>query len=127
MKNSKQIGICMDHSIAFLLEITNSKIIRTTISSEFTHDDKVFGFHKNENQMHTKEKSLLLDYYKKISAVILQFNEVILFGPTDAKTELLNILKVDHLFANIKIDIKNTDKMGKYNQYLFVNDYFNRV
>lgn len=127
MKNNKQIGICMDHSIAFVLEITNSKIIRTTISSEFTHDDKVFGFRKNENQMHTKENNLLKDYYKKISAVILQFNEVILFGPTDAKTELHNLLKVDHLFANIKIDEKTTDKMGKYNQYLFVNEYFNKV
>ena len=40
MKQLKKIGICMDHSIAFLLDLTNGKITQNTITSGFTYEDK---------------------------------------------------------------------------------------
>lgn len=49
---------------------------------------------------------------------------VVLFGPTDAKVALYNILKADHRFAKIKIEIKPADKMTENQQDTFVKIYF---
>ncbi len=48
-----------------------------------------------------------------------------LFGPTNAKTELVNILKSDHHFDKVKIDVKPADKMTVNQQEEFVKEYFN--
>jgi stalled ribosome rescue protein Dom34 len=74
--------------------------------------------------MHIKEQHLHSSYYKKLSDAIKNYQEVVLFGPTEAKEELLNLLKNDHLFENIKISIKNTDKMTEYQMHTFVKEYF---
>jgi hypothetical protein len=50
--------------------------------------------------------------------------EVLLFGPTDAKTELLHILRADHHFDNIEIEVMPADKMTETQQQAFVKDYF---
>jgi stalled ribosome rescue protein Dom34 len=42
--------------------------------------------------MHQKEQHEQSDYYKKIGEAIKNYQEVLLFGPTNAKTELLNLL-----------------------------------
>jgi hypothetical protein len=47
-----------------------------------------------------------------------------LFGPTDAKNELLNMVKTDHLFNEIKIEVENSDKMTESQMHTFVRDYF---
>jgi len=124
MKNIKQMGIWMDHSTAFVMELENGTIKDNTIESEFTHPDKEFSLSKNENLMHNKEQHLQSSLYKKISNIIKNYQEVVLFGPTDAKSELLNVLKEDHLFANIKIEAINADKMTKSKMHDFVKEYF---
>ena len=124
MEEVKHMGIWMDHSNAFLMELTNDIIIQNNVVSEFTHEDKEFGLSKSENLMHHKEQHQQMKYYKKISDVILNYQEVVLFGPTDAKSELLNLLKTDHLFENTKIVIKQTDKMTENQRHAFVKSYF---
>jgi hypothetical protein len=41
-----------------------------------------------------------------------------------AKTELLNLLKADHLFEKIKIETKDADKMTQNEQHAFVREHF---
>ena len=74
--------------------------------------------------MHNKEQHRQSDYYKKIGGEILQYDEVVLFGPTNAKSELANMLKEDHRFASIKLEIKSSDKMTENQEHAFVKDYF---
>ena len=74
--------------------------------------------------MHIKEQHLQSSFYKKLSDIIKNYQEIVLFGPTDAKNELLNLLKADHLFENIKIEVKHADKMTKNNMHTFVKEYF---
>ena len=124
MKNVKQMGIWMDHSIAFLMELTNDTIIENSVVSEFTHQDKEEGLIKSEKHMHIKEQHLQSSYFKKLSEVIRNYQEVLLFGPTEAKDELLNILKAEHLFDNIKIEVKHSDKMTKSQMHDLVREYF---
>ena len=124
MKNVKQMGIWMDHSIAFVMELINDKFVENTVVSEFTHEKKESSLRKGENLMHNKEHHQQLSYYKKLSDIIKNYEAVILFGPTDAKNELLNILKADHLIKNIKIEVKHSDKMTKNHMRDLVRSYF---
>jgi hypothetical protein len=124
MKKIKQLGIWMDHSNAFLMELINDTILENSILSEFTHQEKEDSLNRNEKLKHTKEKHQQSSYYKKLRDAIKNYQEVVLFGPTDAKNELLNLLKADHLFENIKIEVKQSDKMTENQMHAFVREYF---
>jgi len=124
MKKNKQLGIWMDHSNAYLLELVNDAIIENIIVSESLNENEEYSSEKHEKQIHTKEQHQQSDYYKRIVDSIKNFQEVVLFGPTDAKNELYNLLKADHLFDNIKIEIKNSDKMTESQMHSFVLGYF---
>ena len=116
----------MDHSSARLMELATGPIKTNVIESKFTHREKEQSLSKSENLMHNKERHHQSEYYKQLSDVIINYGEVVLFGPTDAKVELLNTLKTDHRFAEIKIKIKQTDKMTENQQHAFVREYFSR-
>lgn len=121
---TKKLGIWIDHSSAHLTEYTDGPFETTIITSEFTHEDKEQGLSKSENQMHIKRQHQHAEYYKKIADAIRNYDDVVLFGPTDAKVELLNIIRQDHLFEKIKIETKQTDKMTENQQHTFVKEYF---
>jgi stalled ribosome rescue protein Dom34 len=61
--------------------------------------------------MHNKRQQLTEDYYKEIADVILNYNHVLLFGPTNAKTELYNYIMEDLRFKDIKFTVEPADKM----------------
>jgi len=114
----------MDHSSAHFIEFSKTAVESKTIDSEFTHEAKVETLSRSEHGMHNKEQHQQSTFYKKLGDVIRNYKEVILFGPTNAKSELMNLLKEDHLFAGIKIQSRQTDKMNDNQQLAFVKDYF---
>lgn len=124
MKNIKQLGIWMDHSNAYLMELTNDIIVTNKVALESTNNDAEFNFYKGEKLIHKKEQHRQLSYYRKIAEVIKKYQDVVLFGPTDAKNELINLLKTDHLFEGIKIEVKNSDKMTEDQMHTFIREYF---
>jgi hypothetical protein len=126
MKDNKQLGIWMDHSNAFLLEIINDTIETNSVVSELSDPEAEFNFYKGEKLIHKKEQHLQLSYYKKLGDIIKKYQEVVLFGPTDAKSELLNLIKTDHLFENIKIEVINSGKMTQSQMQTFVREYFKK-
>lgn len=124
MKRNKQLGIWMDHSTAFLTDLKKISIVQNKVNSEPTREIKVNSMLRGEKHMHLKEQRQQLDFYKKLSDVILNYNEVVLFGPTDAKDELYNYLKADRLFENIMISVQHADKMTEKQIHAFVRAYF---
>ena len=124
MKTTKRLGIWMDHSSAHLVEFTNDFIETSTISSKFTHQEKEHSLSKSENLMHNKEQQQQSEYYKALGQHIRNYEEVLLFGPTDAKVELLNTLRADHRFEKIKMEVKQADKMTENQQHVFVREHF---
>jgi hypothetical protein len=123
MNNIRKLGIWMDHSNAYLMELANDIIVQRVVSELANHETE-FNFYKGEKLIHKKEQHLQLSYYKKIGDIIKKYQDVVLFGPTDAKNELLNQIKTDHLFEDIKIEVKNSDKMTEDQMKTFVRDYF---
>ncbi len=128
MTNTKtnNLGIWMDHANAFLTEFTAEPMTTTKLESAFTHEQKEASLIKSEQLSHNKEQHEQASFYKKLGEVILLHTEVLLFGPTDAKVELHNMLKADHHFDNIKIEVKNTDKMNEGEQQRFVRSHFSK-
>ena len=114
----------MDHSEAHLIAQDGDSLGITIIKSDFSHHDKQETLKRSENTMHHKEQHLQAEFYKKISQEILKYDDVIVFGPTNAKSELSNILEENALFDKIKIDVKQTDKMTENQELAFVRDYF---
>lgn len=127
MKTRKRLGIWMDHSIAHLMEFTNKHFEIKTIESKLHDDVKEETLPKSESLMQNKKKRLLLDYYKKLSEAIKDYEQVILFGPTNAKIEFFDIISEDIRFLKIKFEIKNTDKMTQNQQHAFVKEYFSEA
>ena len=125
MKSTKQLGIWMDHSIAHLMELKNDTIISKTIESQPKPRVKEQNMDKDESHMLKKEQNQLSAYFKKLSADIKDYEEVILFGPTEAKNELLNLLKDNHQFEKIKMAVRSADKMTEIQRNTFVKEYFN--
>ena len=124
MKTTNQLGIWMDHASAHLIDPLGDDKIQQTIVSTFTHELKVESLIKSELLMHNKEQHLQAAYYKEISEAIKPYDEIILFGPTNAKSELYNILNADHHFDSIKIACRQSGKLTHKQQHQFVKEYF---
>jgi len=120
----KKLGIWMDYVDAHLMEFASGASKTKALSSDFTFGPREQS--SGENRMLDKEKHLQAEYYKKLGEVILNYEEVILFGPTNAKIELLNILRANHLFREIKIYIQQTEKMTENQQHGFVIRHFSK-
>ena len=126
MEVIKKVGIWMDHSSAHVMEFTD-EIKTVHVDSKFTHHDKVATLARSENVMHHKEHDGQMAYYKHLGEVILNYQEVLLFGPTDAKKELHNHLATDHHFDGIKIEVLSADKMTEHQEHAFVRDHFSKA
>ena len=124
MTTAKRAGIWMDHSGAHIMALTSVPMVITPINSNFTHIVKENASEKSEVLMHHKEQQQQLAFYKKLGDIIKQFTDVVLFGPTEAKQELLNLIEADHHFSNIKIRAVDADKMTGHQQEAFVRNYF---
>ena len=126
MKAAKKLGIWMDHTKAHILELKKNSITTRTIESLSLQGEKqTFG--EDESLKHNTEQDQLSDYFKRISAVIKGYQEVLLFGPTHAKTELYNVLKEDSHFNNIKIEIEATDNLTENQMSAFVKEHFKKA
>jgi len=128
MKTTKQLGIWMDHSIAHLMKLENNIIVSETIEAEsiIPEDEDIEINWKDERSIQNKEQYNLSHFFKKLINVIKDYDEVLLFGPTDAKIELFNLIDNIHHMDMIKIAIKTTDKMPEDQQQTFVREYFNK-
>lgn len=126
MKTIKKLGIWMDHANAHLIEFSDEVKPTETISLDFNNQDKDETLQRSESEMHNKQQQKQNAYYKKLAAISKDFAEVVLFGPTNAKSELFNSLRQNHQFDNIKIEVINADKMTDKQQHEFVRDYFKK-
>lgn len=124
MKAPKQIGIWMDHSVANMIEFTDEKMIKKTLKVSPVFLGPLDNLRWNENGKNNNTKSHLSEFYKKISDEIKDFDEVLIYGPTNAKTELFNQLKENVHFDRIKIEVRPSDKMTENQQETYVKRYF---
>ena len=124
MNKVKNLGVWMDHSKAILIELYDHKLISKEIVIKQTPLETV-NVDTHEVKEHSKEQSHNQSvFFQEITDTIRNYRNVLLFGPTDAKNELFNLLKADHNFANTIIELKTTDKMSTIEKQEFVVQHF---
>lgn len=123
MENIKNLGVWMDHATAELIDL-DAESKNNLIESDFTYDTMEKVLQKGESQMHNEEQQMDEAYYKKIGDEVLKYDHVLLFGPTNAKTELHNYLNKDLHFKDIQIDVEPADKMTDNQKDAFVRNHF---
>lgn len=124
MESSKKIGVWMDYSSAHIMSFSENPHEIETIESKFSSDEKASGLAKGEKHLHSKERQFKTDYFKEIAKVLLAYDKVLLFGPTNAKMELFNLLNGDNRFIKTKIYLKETSKMTLNQRNKFIYDHF---
>ncbi len=124
MDTKKNLGIWMDHSNANFIDLNANK--NQSITSQFTFETKEEALNKSESLMHNKRQQMHETYYKKIADEVLKYDNVLLFGPTDAKVELHNYLKQNLHFKNIKIELETADKLTDNEKHAFVKKHFEK-
>jgi len=124
MKSATQLGIWMDHSTAHIIELANDKALTTTLESTPSFPEQVQNLRMNESLMNNKKQNEQSDFYRKLSYIINDYSEVLLFGPSNAKTELFNLLKNNRRFEKVKITVQSADKMSNNQKQAFVKDFF---
>lgn len=113
----------MDHSTANLIDLDPKKG-KHSITSDFSFQAKEEALSRSENLMHNKENQMQEGYYKEIAEKILDYDHVLLFGPTNARKELHNYLNEDSHFKEIQIDVEPADQMSDNEKVAFVKAHF---
>ena len=126
MKSLKRLGIWIDHLTANIMELSNDKVITVTLDSTPAFPDQIQNLRLDERLMHNKENNEQSDFYEKLSYIIKNYDEVLLFGPTEAKTELFNLLKDNRRFEKIKISVEPTDKITENQQHAFLKNFYSK-
>ena len=123
---AKNIGIWMNHSIAYIMEFTSGLITTITVESKPNLQGNKLGTSNNESLSFFNDQHIQAEYYKKLEASIHDCKEVILFGPTYAKVKLYHVLRTDNRFAKTKIGVTQAENMTKTQQHEFVINHFSK-
>lgn len=126
MNSHTFIAVYMDHSSANIMKLVNDTIETEVVESAFDHEEKVKALHKSESTMHHKEHQLQLSYYNSIKEKLSGSKDILLFGTTTAKAELLNIINKDLHFNEVKTVASQTDKMTVNQQHAFIKDHLKK-
>ncbi len=127
MKVKKRLGIWMDHTTAFWMEYVVDSFEVNTINAEHVSMINQQPLLQSESALHNKEKQSLQSYYKSLMEIVRRYDEVVIYGPSSAKTELYNLIREDHRFDAIKIETKSASKMSFKEQHAFIKEYFAKL
>ena len=125
MEKKRRLGVWVGHSDAHLMEFKTDIIELNTIESTFTYQDKIEE--ENERKKHAKEKRKHTKFYKDLSETIKYYDEVVIFGSSDSKKELADILASDDTFSKVKIEVKETEHLTEEQQHKFVKEHFLKI
>jgi len=118
----KQLAIFMDDTNALLMELYNHMIVSRNIvfksreNEEYIQYNNLLPLFGTDKHRHA--------YYKEISNIMRRYQQVVLFGPVDIKTEFYALLEADHHFRKIKVEFIRTELMTDFQIHEFVLDYY---
>lgn len=128
MIRSKKLGVCIDDGGPHVIEYATG-IVKKIHLAPLASTSKVEGdvFKKSESFSYDIEAEQQTHYFEKLKSVITRYDKLLLFGPTNLKVDLYNLLRADNRFAKTSIEIKQTATMTDGQQHDFVKDYFENI
>jgi len=124
MKTTKTLGIYLDYTNAFFMELINKMIVSRNIKFEINEKNEKQPVSVDEEIHIYNKRHLPSAYYLEICDIIRNYDRVVLFGPNEEKNELFNLLKFDHSFDTIKIQNENSVIMSEVQMHDFVKEFY---
>lgn len=120
--NQKQFaGVWLDHHKATIIAMENE-------DAEYTVLDKVESAEEHggssEHSIHKTEQADQLKYFKSVAKLLVNYDEVLLFGPGTAQEQFQKHLQEDTQFKNSKIVIDSSDKLTDPQMISKVREFF---
>jgi len=125
----KEVGLWIDHREAVLVTITTEGEKTTRIYSDievdaqFSGSSRSAGSQDSENMQDRKYTNTLGRYYDAIIGYIRDADSIQIFGPGEAKGELVKCLKSKNLRKRI-VSIETTDQLTDPQIVAKVRQYF---
>ena len=122
--NPKQYaGVWLDNTKAML--ITNNSGVE---NADYTIQDKVKAKEHHgggsEHAMNNTQQSEHLKYFKSISTLLLNYDEIFVFGPGKSQEQFQNHLKDDAQFKSKKITIGSAEQLTDNQMIAKVREFF---
>jgi len=137
--STKQIGVWMDHSKAhfvgykegkaFLIESVDSPYERIKREDGEVADKARFGSEpfmtsNNENKKHNITQNEINEYFKILEGKLKNYEDILLFGPSTAKDQLINRLSGNKSFDGKWVSVQSSDKLSENQLLAFVREFF---
>ena len=132
---TKFIAVWMDHEKAHLVEPGKEPTIQTIFAPDKAnvHEDgetadgtRLGNFRSTNNEFnkHRKDENQFHTFCKQLSAGLLNYDKLIVFGPGTAHKEFRNYLKLEKQFKDMEIMELTTDYMTENELKAKVNSLF---
>ena len=127
MKYKIYIGIWIDHKQAYIIYIKNNKSTLHKIESHVSGHPKSAGGTRSKKATGEiiSESKYLNKYYNKIISEIKNTDSILIFGPGEAKRELLKRIESSHLWKSKIVGIETVDKMTEMQIISYTKGYYN--
>lgn len=137
--NKKKLAVWMDHSEAHYFEYEggtstfigkiDSPYQRIKREEGESNDSTRFSAElnytsNNENKKNSIAKNERSNYYKEIEKTLNAYDEILLFGPTNAKEQLFNYLSGKKHYASKSIHLSNSDKLSDNQKLAEVRKFY---
>lgn len=135
MKETKRIGVWMDHTKAHLVEYHPfAEQIQTLLAPQMEAREGAefktnFGERasNNEDRLANKEQNRHTEFYKVLEKALLPYDEIVLFGSGTARNEFKNRLRTEKAFEGKQIHIEASEQLSEAQLKAFVRDYFRHL
>ncbi len=132
MKETRRIGVWLDHTQAHLVEYHPfAEQIQTLYAPQKESLEGVevktnFGERasNNEDRLSNKAQNHHQEFYKVLEKTLLLYDEILLFGSGTARNELKNRLRSDKAYDSKKIHVEAAEQLSEAQLKAYVRDYF---
>lgn len=115
------MGMWIDNSHAIIIANDNEAGTYAIGETVKVNDHHVSG---SEHTMNNAEQGNNLKYFKSIAALLLDYDEILIFGPGTSQEQFHNFLKEDAQFNNKRITIDSTGNQTEPQMIAKVRDFF---
>ena len=123
MIKTKQLAIFMDDRNALFIELYNHMIVSRNIVFKSKENEGYINYNYSIPSLGS-DKHHQLAFYKQISNIIRNYQQVVFFGPIDTKKEFNNLLNTDEHLKNIKIEFVSTKEMTNFQIAEFALNFY---
>lgn len=127
MDKKRRLGIWMCQSRIHLMEYNNEEPIdMTQLPIDESQEMNTAIPEISYNAIRAEENNRKLEEYKKLAEQISKYDEIVLFGPVDAKKEFQNYLETSPIASMPQLTVQQTENLTEAQQVAYVHNHFKK-